>query len=62
MRARQPSDDAIYYEYTSVKPTQNAFIDRFNRTYLSEILDFYLFRKLIEVLEITERWLNKYKN
>lgn len=42
------------------KPTQNAFIERFNRTYRTEILDFYLFRTLNEVQEITEKWLSEY--
>lgn len=41
-------------------PTQNEFIERFNQTYRTEILDFYLFRTLNEVREITERWLNEY--
>ncbi len=42
------------------KPTQNAFIERFNRTYRTEILDFYLFRTLNEAREITKRWLTEY--
>ncbi|STM95809.1 IS1400 transposase B [Escherichia coli] len=37
------------------KPTQNAFIERFNRAYRTEILDFYLFRTLNKVRKITEK-------
>ncbi|WP_415640739.1 IS3 family transposase [Serratia surfactantfaciens] len=44
------------------KPTQNAFIERFNRTYRTEILDFYLFRTLNEAREITEHWLMEYNS
>ncbi|EOS93723.1 transposase IS3/IS911 family protein [Erwinia tracheiphila PSU-1] len=44
------------------KPTQNAFIERFNRTYRTEILDFYLFRTLNEAREIPERWLTEYNS
>ncbi|CAH0209226.1 hypothetical protein SRABI106_01712 [Rahnella aquatilis] len=44
------------------KPTQNAFIERFNRTYRTETLDFYLFRTLNEVHEITKRWLTEYNS
>ncbi|KTC86541.1 ISxcC1 transposase [Legionella brunensis] len=42
------------------KPTQNSFIERFNRTYRNEILDFYLFRNLNEVREITWKWMKEY--
>lgn len=44
------------------KQTQNAFIERFNWTYRTEILDFYLFRTQDEAREITERWLMEYNN
>ena len=44
------------------KLTQNIFIEYFNRTYRTEILDFYLFRTLNEIREITEFWLNEYNS
>lgn len=36
------------------KPTQNSYVDRFNKTYNDEILGFYIFRSLKEVREITK--------
>lgn len=42
------------------KPTQNSFIERFNRTYREEVLDLYIFNKLSEVQEITQNWLRQY--
>ena len=42
------------------KPMQNGFIERFNRTYREEVLDMYVFNRLSEVRDITERWLIDY--
>jgi putative transposase len=42
------------------KPIQNAFIECFNKTYRTGLLDFYFFRILNEVKEITEHWLAEY--
>ena len=43
------------------KPTQNSFVvERFNRTFREEVLDFYVFSWLNEVREITESWLRQY--
>ncbi len=61
--AQWAEDHGVMLEFIKPgKPTQNAFIERFNRTYRTEILDFYLFRTLNEVREITERWLNEYNS
>lgn len=44
------------------RPDQNAYIERFNRTYREEVLDFYLFTSLQEVRDITEIWLHTYNH
>ncbi len=41
-------------------PYQNAYIERFNRTYRTEILDLYLFNNLKEVIDRTEDWIMLY--
>ncbi len=42
------------------KPNQNAYIERFNRTYREEVLSSYLFNDLDEVRQITWEWLISY--
>jgi putative transposase len=41
-------------------PAQNAFVERFNRTYRHEILDAYVFDTLEQVRLISEGWLQLY--
>jgi len=42
------------------KPDQNAFIERFNKTYREEVLSAYVFESLAQIREITESWLVEY--
>jgi len=42
------------------KPAQNAFIERFNRTFREEVLDMNLFHTIQEAHEISISWLKEY--
>ncbi len=42
------------------KPNQNAFIERFNRTFRSEVLSAYLFEDLDQVRQIAWEWMIEY--
>ena len=42
------------------KPNQNAFIERFNKTYRTEVLNAYVFESVEQVQEITDDWLTEY--
>lgn len=42
------------------KPDQNAFIERFNRTFRHEVLNAYVFESLRQVRQIVDDWLPEY--
>lgn len=44
------------------KPAQNAYIERFNRTFREDVLDAYIFDSIQEVRQISEWWLEEYNN
>lgn len=42
------------------KPDQNAYIERFNRTFRHEVLDAWVFTSLDEVQAVSEDWRQRY--
>ena len=54
-----PAGMAIQYIQPG-KPNQNAYIERFNRTYREELLDQLLFGSLDDIREATYLWMLEY--
>lgn len=44
------------------KPDQNAYIERFNRTYRTEVLNAHLFESVADLQAITDAWLQVYNS
>ena len=42
------------------KPDQNAYIERFNRRYRTEVLNAHLFESIAELRALTDAWLRVY--
>lgn len=60
-RATWCADRGIVLRYIQPgKPNQNAFVERFNRTFRHEVLDAYVFESLDQVREISAEWLQSY--
>jgi len=43
-------------------PTWQAYVERFNKTYRTEVLDCYVFDSLKEVRHMTADWLHRYNH
>jgi len=44
------------------KPSQNGYIERFNKSFREGVLDAYLFSNLSEVWQVTDEWIYDYNN
>lgn len=54
-------DQGVLLKYIQPgKPTQNAFIERFNRSFREDVLDAYLFESIEDVRNIAWKWMEDY--
>ena len=56
----QNETGVVWHYIAPGKPTQNAFIERFNGSYRDGVLDAWVFTDLDQVREETARWLEEY--
>lgn len=54
------ANDVHLHHIQPGKPAQNAYIERFNRTFRTEVLDAHIFNRLSEVKEIVHDWMTIY--
>jgi putative transposase len=60
-KLRMTEEHGIHLEFIQPgTPTQNSYVERFNRTFRDEILNMYVFKTLNEVRERAENWMREY--
>jgi len=62
LKESEQAQDTELLFIQSGKPTQNAYIERFNGSYRYEILNAYEFSHLNEIRQITESWMYEYNH
>ncbi|WP_374428139.1 integrase core domain-containing protein [Ideonella dechloratans] len=60
MQSAPDQSDAETARLKRYEPNQNAYIERFNRTFRTEVLDAYLFNSIEQVQAIADDWLTQY--
>ena len=59
---KDPARDIDLQFIQKGKPSQNGYVERFNRTYREEVLSAYLFESIEHIEEITHQWMWEYNN